>query len=567
SGTGYTFTIATGALPNPMSLGSNGTIASATPTVSGTSTFTVKVTDSLGNIATTGSLSIVIDPVLAITPPSFPTGIAGSSYPAETFTATGGSGSGYSFTIASGALPSPLTLGTNGTIASATPSTGGTYTFAVRVTDSLGFTATTGNLSITVNGTLAITPPTLPGATFNAAYTSPAFTSSGGSGSGYVFAIASGSIAPLTLDSSTGVISGTPTATGTLSFTVSVTDSLSNTATTGPLSITVSPACTNNCTLSGTVTGPFVSGVTIAISGTASGTTTTASDGTYGFTNLTSGSYTITPSLAGYTFAPSAPTVAVNSNTTQDFAESSALTSYSISGTLTYSGSKTGRTFVRVFQSSCTGCSPVAGISIASAPSSSGTSYTIRGLQPTGGSGQPSAYVVSAEVDTLGTGELNAANPAGSSSIVTVASSNVTGVNITVADRTPTPVTPNTPNVAPGDTIAIVQEKVPQDPTTNEEIATSYKIYVANNSAFTGAVAHTIPAHGTHDNVSILSGLTNGAGYYFRMTALVGATESAPSAAVGPLTVGPGSGGSTVSGTVTYPGATTGPLYVGVKIG
>src|ERR1700680_3481648 len=167
SGSGYTYALASGALPNPMTLGANGTINIATPTAAGTSTFTVKVTDSLGNTATSSSLSITIDPALVITPPSFPTGIVGVSYPAETFTATGGSGSGYTYALASGALPSPMTLGANGTIASATPTVSGTFTFTVKVTDSLGSTTTTGQLSITVNGALAITPPTLPGATAN----------------------------------------------------------------------------------------------------------------------------------------------------------------------------------------------------------------------------------------------------------------------------------------------------------------------------------------------------------------------------------------------------------------
>src|SRR6202049_2761579 len=140
-----------------MTLGANGTINIATPTAAGTSTFAVKVTDSLGNTATSSSLSITIDPALVITPPSFPTGIVGVSYPAETFTATGGSGSGYTYALASGALPSPMTLGANGTIASATPTVSGTFTFTVKVTDSLGFTTTTSSLSITVNPALAIT--------------------------------------------------------------------------------------------------------------------------------------------------------------------------------------------------------------------------------------------------------------------------------------------------------------------------------------------------------------------------------------------------------------------------
>jgi hypothetical protein len=50
------------------------------------------------------------------------------------------------------------------------------------------------------------------------------------------------------------------------------------------------------------------------------------------------------------------------------------------------------------------------------------------------------------------------------------------------------------------------------------------------------------------------------------MTAFVGNTESGPSNVVGPLTIGPSSGGSTVSGSVTFPGTVPAnvPMYIGV---
>src|SRR5271155_2096510 len=220
SGTGYTFTLASGSLPTPLTLGTNGTIAAATPTASGTFTFTVKVTDSLSDPATPSSLSITIDPALVITPPTFPTGSLGVSYPAETFTATGGSGAGYTFTLASGSLPTPLTLGTNGTIASATPTVSGTFTFTVKVTDSLGFTATTSSLSITIDPALVITPPSFPIGVVGVSYPAETFTASGGSGTGYTFTLASGSLPnPLTLGTSGTIASATPTAAGTFTFT------------------------------------------------------------------------------------------------------------------------------------------------------------------------------------------------------------------------------------------------------------------------------------------------------------------------------------------------------------
>jgi hypothetical protein len=60
----------------------------------------------------------------------------------------------------------------------------------------------------------------------------------------------------------------------------------------------------NRFALYGTVTGA-VNPVTVTLSGSASATTTTATNGTYRFTNLLDGrSYTLTPSQTSYTFAP-----------------------------------------------------------------------------------------------------------------------------------------------------------------------------------------------------------------------------------------------------------------------
>src|SRR5882672_10094853 len=185
---------------------------------------------------------------------------------------------------------------------------------------------------------------------------------------------------------------------------------------------TVLASCTTNCSLSGTVTGPWVANVTISLTGTATLSTTTAANGTYSFANLAAGSYTITPTLAGYNYTPTPPTIAINSNTVQDFVEVPVIVSYSISGTVSYAGSHTtGTTFIRVVQSGCTGgCNTAVETSIPTVPSSAGTSYTVRGLQATGTGGGPSGYVVTAEIDTLGTGQPNASNPIGSSTTVTV---------------------------------------------------------------------------------------------------------------------------------------------------
>jgi hypothetical protein len=79
-------------------------------------------------------------------------------------------------------------------------------------------------------------------------------------------------------------------------------------------------------TISGTVSGDVQGGVSIALSGggvvkpaaiSAPGT------GAYAFSGIPDGTYTLTPTLAGYTFAPAAPTVAVSgASATRDFTSS-----------------------------------------------------------------------------------------------------------------------------------------------------------------------------------------------------------------------------------------------------
>ena len=86
-------------------------------------------------------------------------------------------------------------------------------------------------------GSLTITTTSLPGGTVGTAY-SQTLQATGGT-TPYTWSLASGTLpAGLTLNASTGVISGTPTAAGTSNFTAQVTDALSATATKA-LSITI----------------------------------------------------------------------------------------------------------------------------------------------------------------------------------------------------------------------------------------------------------------------------------------------------------------------------------------
>jgi hypothetical protein len=79
---------------------------------------------------------------------------------------------------------------------------------------------------------------------------------------------------------------------------------------------TASPApVTQTFSISGTIVdnnNAPLAGVALALSGTITGNTTTDANGNYSFTGLASGSYTIIPTLANYTFTPVSLSATVN---------------------------------------------------------------------------------------------------------------------------------------------------------------------------------------------------------------------------------------------------------------
>jgi uncharacterized repeat protein (TIGR03803 family) len=102
-----------------------------------------------------------------------------------------------------------------------------------------------------------------------------------------------------------------------------------------------SPVVTNY-TISGQVTlsGSGLSGVTMTLSGSQSGSTATNGSGSYNFSVQADGNYTVTPSLSGYTFSPPSQTFnGLGGNQVANFSASPVVTSYTISGQVTLSGS------------------------------------------------------------------------------------------------------------------------------------------------------------------------------------------------------------------------------------
>ena len=168
------------------------------------------------------AVSLPINPPLVITTTSLPNGTVGVAYSASP--AASGGTPPYSWSI-SGDFPPGLTFDASAVTIKGTPTEARTFSFTARVTDA-GNAAASRTITLTIVRGLTITTESLPNGTVGVAY-SAQLAAAGGTGS-YSWS-ATGLPAWLTLNASSGVLAGTPTAAGTYSFTVQVTDSAKST--------------------------------------------------------------------------------------------------------------------------------------------------------------------------------------------------------------------------------------------------------------------------------------------------------------------------------------------------
>lgn len=219
-GTGPYSWKATG-LPAGLSMTSGG-LLTGTPTAAGTYTVTFTVTDATGQAAV-ATRSLVVKTALSVgSPASLAAAQVGRPYTA-TIAGAGGT-SPYAYTATG--LPAGLVLATDGTI-SGTPTTAGTSTVVVTVTDAIFATAAR-TYTLTVRAALTVSTASLPNGTAGSAFTSTTVSASGGLAPHTFSAV--GLPSGMTI-SSAGVISGTPTAAGTYTIDVTVTDAGAATAT------------------------------------------------------------------------------------------------------------------------------------------------------------------------------------------------------------------------------------------------------------------------------------------------------------------------------------------------
>jgi large repetitive protein len=169
-GSTMSYAVNSGTLPNGLSLAGSTGVISGTPTVSSTSTVTVRATDSGGNyvdraFTLSDSAPIWSSPAAG----ALSSGVINTAYTSVTFVAYDTNGAstttaGITYSVASGSIPSGMTLNSSTGVFSGTPTSAGDVSFTVRATDSgsktadRSFTMTIGlgsmnNISVASGGT------------------------------------------------------------------------------------------------------------------------------------------------------------------------------------------------------------------------------------------------------------------------------------------------------------------------------------------------------------------------------------------------------------------------------
>jgi hypothetical protein len=209
---------------------------------------------------------------------NMPTGTVGQSY-SKAFGGAGGCGPAlpYQYTIIGGNLPPGLSLSFSGTI-SGTPSAAGSYSFWVDLSDQNPPSAdwcrpedAQREFTIVVNG--GAPPPVVVPLSINQAALTPKFATvsapysvqlSAAGGGSQTWSVVEGSLPSGLQLSSSGLISGTPTATGDFTFKVRVSDSTRSATQSYSLSVVQPLKIAPVTAPAGEVSVPFTLGPTVA---------------------------------------------------------------------------------------------------------------------------------------------------------------------------------------------------------------------------------------------------------------------------------------------------------------
>ena len=338
SASGQTLTYSATGLPAGLSIASSTGLISGTPTTAGTSSVTVTATDPTGAHGSASfTWTVNVPNTVSVTNPGNQTSTVGTAVSLQIQASD--SASGQTLTYSATGLPAGLSIASSTGLISGTPTTAGTSSVTVTATDPTGAHGSASfTWTVNVPNTVSVTNPGNQTSTVGTAVSLQIQASDSASGQTLTYS-ATGLPAGLSIASSTGLISGTPTTAGTSSVTVIATDP---TGASGSASFTwtINPAAqpptaqnqsynaVGNTTLAvgTTVTGPaatysasqgLLSGDsgdascgTLSVTGNttpAHGTVTVSSDGTFtylpaaGFTGTDTFQYTITCATSGKT--------------------------------------------------------------------------------------------------------------------------------------------------------------------------------------------------------------------------------------------------------------------------
>ncbi|MDH4161954.1 MAG: Ig-like domain-containing protein [Nitrospirota bacterium] len=268
--TPYVWSTTTTTMPSGLSLSSAGVLSGtlAAGTAAGSPyTIDVTLTDADG-LTATRSLTLTVGAGPAVVENTLLQGTETGAY-SQTLTGTGGAAP---YTWNATGLPSGVTLSTAGPSAttaltsSSILAAAGTYTITVTVTDSGGLSANK-DLALVVNAVPTVSTASLADAGMGAGYGPATLTGSNGT-TPYSSWSATPLPAGMTFDTSTGILSGTPSGpTGTFDIGFTVTDAKTVTSATTTLPLTIRPTITTTSLLDSTETGTTYS-MTLAATGT-----------------------------------------------------------------------------------------------------------------------------------------------------------------------------------------------------------------------------------------------------------------------------------------------------------
>lgn len=147
---GYRYSITSGSLPKGLKLKASTGMISGTPKFAGTSSFTVRATDSAGSAPVSQALSIIVTPLVKVSVQTTTLKVATQNKALSyTLAATGGTAP-YTWLLTAGDLPTGLSFGSNGAL-TGTPTESGTFDLKFQATDSTNPVETaTASLTLTV---------------------------------------------------------------------------------------------------------------------------------------------------------------------------------------------------------------------------------------------------------------------------------------------------------------------------------------------------------------------------------------------------------------------------------